>query len=316
MMAGFHRWKLRNLDVPQKLLVAVIVATVGGGYAAALANLFAQHSEADGKATIRLDDIASVWKNEGPKAVLSKLQDSLGMDDVIRRYHGSGGVTQWESVLDGSMKSMIVDKMVEDEGDSPPIQKRAEALRSMLKEWARLPEAKRKAAYEDGSAVNDDGFALFDPPANANKDEYSPVVKDTIQEYCVRCHKPGGVDAEAARYPLTDYKEVSKYLSVDTGMSLKALAMTSHVHLLGFSILFAMTGFLFSMTDFPWILRFLFVPLPLAAQVTEIACWWLAKVDVVFAKMIFYLGPVVGLGLAIQIMGILLDLIFRRRESF
>jgi hypothetical protein len=97
---------------------------------------------------------------------------------------------------------------------------------------------------------------------------------------------------------------------------MKALALTTHVHLLGFSVLFAMTGFLFSLTEFPWAMRLFFVPFTLAAQLVEIACWWLAKVDVVYAKMIFYLGPLVGLGLVVQSAGVLLDLLLRRRERF
>jgi hypothetical protein len=40
----------------------------------------------------------------------------------------------------------------------------------------------------------------------------------------------------------------------------------------------------------------------------------LSKVDVFYAKMIFYLGPLVGLGLFIQSTGVLFDLVFRRRE--
>jgi hypothetical protein len=61
-------------------------------------------------------------------------------------------------------------------------------------------------------------------------------------------------------------------------------------------------------------LRLIFVPLTLTAQLVEIACWWLAKADVVFAKAIFYLGPVVAVGLLVQAVGILVDLAFRRPE--
>jgi hypothetical protein len=94
----------------------------------------------------------------------------------------------------------------------------------------------------------------------------------------------------------------------------KSLALTTHVHLLGFSVLFAMTGFIFSLTDYPALVRILVAPTTLALQVAEIACWWLAKVDVFYAKAIFYLGPAVGTFLLIQIFGALLDLLIRRPE--
>jgi len=308
-----RRWKLRNLDAPQKLLVAVIVGTVLGGYVAALLNVFAQHSEADGKATVHLEEFLDVYKRDGLRSLIDKIQQSLGMEDVIRHYHGSGGGTLLQAALDSSMRSMILDKLTKEQGSkSPDVEKQAEQLRLMLIKWATLPEEVRKNAYEEGTPVNDDGLPVFDPPKPADADKVT-VVKDAIQSYCVGCHSPSG---EARQFPLVDYPAVAKYFVVDTGVSMKALALTTHVHLLGFSVLFAMTGFLFSLTEFPWAMRFVFVPFTLAVQLVEIACWWLAKVDVFYAKMIFYLGPLVGLGLFVQSAGVLFDLIVRRRERF
>lgn len=97
-------------------------------------------------------------------------------------------------------------------------------------------------------------------------------------------------------------------------MSYEKLALHTHVHLLGFSMLFAMTGFLFSLTSYPLWLRLPFVPWTLGFQVIEIACWWLAKVDIHAAQAIFYLGPVISIGLAVQILGTLFDLLFRRPD--
>jgi hypothetical protein len=307
-----RRWKLRNLDAPQKLLVGVIVGTVLGGYGAALLNVFAQHSEADRKATIRLDEFLETYKREGAFALVDKIQQSLGMEDVIRHYHGGGSGTAMQAALDTSMKTMILDKMVEEEGNTPEVSRQAERLRAMLIQWSNLPEDLRKSTYEEGTPVDDDGMPRFDPAALAGSDKVA-VVKDAFQNYCVRCHSQAG---EAKEFPLIDYASISRYCVVDTGVSLKALALTTHVHLLGFSVLFAMTGFLFSLTEFPWLVRLVFVPLTLAVQLVEIACWWLAKVDVFYAKMIFYLGPLVGLGLFVQSAGVLFDLLIRRRERF
>jgi hypothetical protein len=312
MSAGpVRRWKLRNLDIPQKLLVGVIVGTVLSGYLAALANVFAQHAQADGKSSIQLEQFLATYKSDGAVALISKIQNSLGMDDVIRHYHGTGGGTALQAALDGSMKSMIVDKLIE-QSDTPDNRKQAESLRQMLAQWSRLSPEMRKATYEEGTPVNDDGLPIFDPLKQASEDKVT-IIKDTLQDYCVRCHSPSG---EAKEFPLVDFPSVDKYCVVDNGVSMKALALTTHVHLLGFSVLFAMTGFLFSLTEFPWTMRLFFVPFTLAVQLVEIACWWLAKVDVFYAKMIFYLGPLVGLGLFVQSAGVLLDLLLRRRERF
>jgi len=310
-MPSVRRWKLRNLDAPQKLLVGVIVGTVLGGYAAALLNVFAQHAEADGRATIRLEEFLTVYKRDGLGSLVSKIQESLGMQDVVRYYHGTGGGTLLQVALDTSMKTIISDKMAQAEGNKPEVMERSEQLREMLIKWSYLPANLRKTSYDEGNPVDDDGLPNFDPQKQAG--DKVTVVKDTLQEYCVGCHSPSG---KVRQFPLNDYSAVDKYCVVDNGISMKALALTTHVHLLGFAVLFAMTGFFFSLTDFPWAMRLVFVPFTLAVQLIEIACWWLAKVDVFYAKMIFYLGPLVGLGLFVQTAGVLFDLVFRRRERF
>ena len=309
-----RRWKLRNLDAPQKLLVGVVVGTLLSGYLAALVNVFAQHANADGKTTIQVEQFLATYKRDGLKALVDNIQQSLGMDDVIRHYHGTGGGTALQAALDGTMKGMIVEKLTEKTPPTVEINKQAEGLRQMLIQWSLLPAEIRKTAYEEGTPVDDDGLPIFDPEKWANADK-TTVVQETLQEYCVRCHSPTSADEGARKLPLGDYASVNNYCMVDTGVSMKALALTTHVHLLGFSVLFAMTGFLFSMTEFPWAVRLVFVPFTLAMQLVEIACWWLAKVDVFYAKMIFYLGPLVGFGLLVQSAGVLFDLIFRRRET-
>src|SRR5262245_56255309 len=109
--APARRWKLRNLDVPQKLLVGVIVGTVLGGYLAALANVFTQHAEADGRSSIKIEQFLAVYKKDGLRALVDKIQQSLGIDDVVRHYHGTGGGTMLQAALDTSMRGMIEDKM-------------------------------------------------------------------------------------------------------------------------------------------------------------------------------------------------------------
>src|SRR5262245_45500511 len=112
--ARARRWKLRNLDIPQKLLAGVMVGFLLSASLAALLNVFAQHSEADGKSTIQLDQFLATYKREGFVALMDKIQKSLGMEDVVRHYHGTGSGTQFQAALEGSMKEMIKDKLIED----------------------------------------------------------------------------------------------------------------------------------------------------------------------------------------------------------
>jgi hypothetical protein len=94
-------------------------------------------------------------------------------------------------------------------------------------------------------------------------------------------------------------------------MSLAKLAQTTHVHLLGLAVLYGLTGLIFSFTSYSNRARVLFGPLPLVAQLGDIGCWWLARLDPVFAQAILITGGLVALGLAIHILGSLWDL-FRR----
>lgn len=317
-MAAPHRLTLRSLSFPQKLLVLTILATVGLGYLAALANLFSQVAGADGNQTVSLAEFGSVARERGLSALMGEIENSLGKDDVIRRYHGSGaGVTRLEAALNGTMKEKISEQLGSDGQIDDATGKLAEELRQTLIAFSKLDRPLRKQAYEDGVPTNDEGavdWAAFELVVNkkVNKKDakIQPLITETLSEYCVGCHKPGG-DSQAQSMPLETLEQVERYCVEDRGMSYPQLAMTTHVHLLGFSVLFAMTGFIFSLTSFPTVIRAIFTPWTLAFQIGEIACWWLAKSHVGFAVAIFYLGGLVGIGLLVQIGGSLIDLFAR-----
>jgi hypothetical protein len=62
---------------------------------------------------------------------------------------------------------------------------------------------------------------------------------------------------------------------------------------------------IFSFTSYPAIIRLVIAPLPLLAQVADIACWWLARTEApygtLFAQGIILTGSLVGLGLGLHI---------------
>jgi hypothetical protein len=75
--------------------------------------------------------------------------------------------------------------------------------------------------------------------------------------------------------------------------------------LLTFAVLWAATGLIFAFTSYPSSVRCLLAPIVLVAQVADIACWWLARLEPpvgpYFALAIMGTGAVVGLGLWAQI---------------
>jgi hypothetical protein len=163
------------------------------------------------------------------------------------------------------------------------------------------------------AAFDADRFALpGDWGDQALTDAYrdGPVVKikTLFNDRCVRCHANDGDDSKASQFPLETWEQIERYSRVDPGggrMSLEKLAQTTHAHLLSFSMLFMLTGVLFALTNYPAALRVFVAPLVLLAQVADIGCWWLARIDgrpgELFAQAIPITGAIVGSGLAIQI---------------
>jgi hypothetical protein len=86
---------------------------------------------------------------------------------------------------------------------------------------------------------------------------------------------------------------------------LAKLALSTHVHLLGFSVLYGLTGLTFALSAYPLWMRIIVSPAPLLLQVVDISFWWLARLDAplgpLFAQGIMGTGGLVALSLGAQI---------------
>jgi hypothetical protein len=138
-------------------------------------------------------------------------------------------------------------------------------------------------------------------------------IQTVLEKRCVRCHNiTNGTSAGDA--PLKTYENVKVYVDREyrgTGMSLKKLAQTTHIHLLGFAMLYSITGLIFACTSYPGWLRLLLAPLPLLAQMVDISCWWLARIDPAFTQVIMVTGGIVAGSLFLQIILSLFNLFGR-----
>jgi hypothetical protein len=135
-------------------------------------------------------------------------------------------------------------------------------------------------------------------------------VSRIMETRCARCHNPSSTGPEG-QIDLTRFEVVKAYAAPNAkhgGMSLSKLAQTTHVHLLGFSLLYGLTGLIFAFTSYPGLIRLVFGPFALAAQLADISCWWLARVDPFYAKMIVVTGGCVAIGLLVQILGSLFNM--------
>jgi hypothetical protein len=125
------------------------------------------------------------------------------------------------------------------------------------------------------------------------------TVKAIFDKNCVSCHSPGsGLQIPA----LTDFQDVRKVTEVDAGPSIAQLARVSHIHLFGISIIFLLTGAIFSLSETPVWLRVILVAFPYLAILADIGSWWLTKFDPVFGVVVVVGGAIMGLSMAGQIL--------------
>jgi hypothetical protein len=310
------RQRLTLLDLPliPRLVIALFLISVGIGYFSALVQLHFQAARA-GDLLPDMDDAARIYN--GDPHGKSQLERLL-TDDENLPFNGSGTMRPAFTSRSLGWKTAINRRAREDKAGLVQAEKdlRGDRDGERLGLVAWLQAGAPEDAYEK------DNFPL--PPELAkhpltekyknddNPDRAGLKVKLLIHERCYRCHKEGGQVSDA---PLESYQDVKAYCDVEArgrGMSLTKLAQTTHVHLLGFSMLYGLTGLIFAFTRYPGWMRALIAPLPLLAQVADISCWWLARFDPTFARVITVTGAIVGAGLFLHIV-LGLFALFRKR---
>jgi len=130
------------------------------------------------------------------------------------------------------------------------------------------------------------------------KREGYPQVAPILAKNCGTCHS-----AQSGLSSLASFEDVEKLTKTDTGSSLLQLARVSHIHLFGISIIFLMTGAIFSLSETPVSFRVAVVLMPYLAILMDIGSWWATKYfDPVFAYIVLIGGALMGLSMACQIL--------------
>lgn len=317
-------FSLRDLPTPAKLVVSCFLCAVGLGYFSAMVQLHLQHSSRSGDPLPTKSDVIEIfagWKvatdadKAEPKSKLQKL--ILGPIEGVA-FNGSGSMAAAFFSKDSEYKRAIKD----DPSIKESLDKERNSERTALDEWLKLPEPERQRAFETD---------LLAMPASLKGQPFSPEflgedkttikVKSLFEERCSRCHREGG---DAANFRLETYEEIAKYavipksVEIVDGMvrserqiGIEKLTQSTHAHLLSFAMLFSLTGLTFAFTSWNVKIRCLIAPLAVIAQVADVSCWWLARIDgvgPVFATAIIFTGTAVALGLIIQILGSLWDM--------
>ena len=311
MKVSPNRFLLRNLSLASRLVVAVFLVSVGIGYLSALVQLHLHHAR--------------------PGRLLP------GTDDAVTMYYGRTGMSQFERLLvvdegkpfngSGTMRQAFTTKSA---GWIGAISRRAKeknlSLRQAEEELRSEREGERLAVLDwlragaSRAAFEQDNHVLSAPLAKQTithqfvergADRTKRVkIATIVATRCARCHSESK-SGSAAECPLDTWEQIHEYCAVQTtdgGTSVKKLALTSHVHLLGLAMLYGMTGLILTLTTYPAWVRTLLGPLPIVAQVVDIGLWWLGRVDPLYAKAVVFAGGAAALGLVLQIGLSLFDL--------
>lgn len=315
------RFTLRQLPLPAKLVATAFLLTVGLGYSSAMVQMHFQHTKGDGAPMPMLDDVVEVFagkkkyvkpkEGEEPPPPVSKLEKLVMGPTKGVPFNGSGSMAA--AFFDRSPDYRQAVRL-----DKSKVDAEREGERRILQLWINAAETERRTAYDtDRFAVPSDKVPTAITEKFLHDDRSSYKVKSILADRCVTCHGDGG---EQANFPLESYAQLMKYMEVpaaaeatvqegelvrsDRQISKEKLAQSTHAHLLSFAMLFSLTGIIFAFTSYPGIVRGLLGPLVLVAQVADVSCWWLARLDgpgPYFAMCIILTGGTVGLGLCAQI---------------
>jgi hypothetical protein len=306
------RFTLRDLPLPARLTLAVMLISIGIGYVSALIQLHFQHSMPGSLLPTGDDAVRTFHGATGPKP-LSRIQVLLEADENLP-FTGSGQMSaafttraesRWKKDIERKAKAL---KKTDDlAAAEQALRAERDGERLALLAWVEAGASKED--YQNNRFELPEQLAKRPITQKFAQEPGVVKIKEIIDLRCARCHAPDGEDPKAANFPLNDYQKLLPFVTPKEGataMSLDKLAQTTHVHMLGFSMLYGITGLIFAYTSLPFFIRLLIAPLPLVIQVFDIACWWLARLEgdtgILFAKCIPITGGIVALGLLLHLL--------------
>ncbi len=310
---------LRDLPLAARLTLALFLVSIGIGYVSALVNLHFQSASPGEPMPTDADVVADYHGKTGT----SQLERLLTANASLP-FNGQGSMRSaftkrkaggWEKAVKNKAKEMNKGRDVPLDPDNSAdreviekeVQRDLDGERLAVIGW--IHDGTKKDPYEDDHFPLTGDLAKLPITAKFADEENGQrfaKVKSILDVRCVRCHSSsaGGAGSE---YPLETYEDVSGYTKSEgpSGKSLTKLALTTHVHLLGFAMMYGLTGLVLAFSSYPRALRVLLCPLPLLAQLVDIAFWWLARIEAPlgpqFAMAIRISGGVVGGALFLQI---------------
>ncbi|MCS6977733.1 MAG: DUF1682 domain-containing protein [Gemmatales bacterium] len=309
MSEANRTFSLCCLPAPTRCVLAVFLIVISCGYFSGLVQLHFQHAS-PGNLLPDSADVVRVYHGEPKSEPKSKLQQLLEADESLP-FNGTGTMRPAFTTKSERRWKENLAKL------SPEEQKKLlaerEGERQALLDWLR--QGAPKEAYDKDELKLSKPLVITEDYIVGDKDAEGRAtqvrITSIITDRCVRCHQESGADKDAEKYPLDEWQHLEKYLKVEEGpgpMELAKLAQTTHVHLIGFTMMYGLTGLIFSLTQWPTWIRVVLAPWPMFWQAVDIALWWLARLDPLAAQAILVTGALVAGGFGLQVLGSLLDL--------
>jgi hypothetical protein len=356
MSSPTPRFTLRDLPLPAKLVVSTFLISVGLGYLWAMAQIHFKHAS-PGRPMPGIDDLVArfsgkPWPLEpkpavpaedvkaparevdaGPKVPGIKLQTMIEWRCVS--CHGPDGAENDKLLnsYDLLMKYLKVDAqfpkgqlhrvLTNEAGRAGTFggENMVHAFFEKTDDWVKKAGDKQQALIRRGEAERAAFVAWVEAgaPLEQYKADASPLpnpatemdIPEELRTQAIPLPKKAPTD----KAPPVDKWKVAK----GKQLGVEALTQSTHAHLLTFSLLWAATGLVFAFTSYPGVIRCTLAPIVLVAQVIDVACWWLARLDEggpYFAIAILGTGAVVGLGLMLQIVLSLFNMYGGKGKAF
>jgi hypothetical protein len=149
-----------------------------------------------------------------------------------------------------------------------------------------------------GNAPSRERRLIIDWAADgADKTQYETTIKPVIENRCMRCHD--GSKAGAPKFG--SYEALAEFAKPDTGMSLATLVSVSHIHLFGMTFIFFIMGTIFSHAYVrPVWFKSTVIAIPFVMMITDVASWYLTKLNAQFAWIIIASGALMGMSFTFQ----------------
>lgn len=316
------RFTLRDLPLPAKLVVSAFLLAVGLGYFSALVQLHFKHSSMAGSPLPTPNDVIerfSHYREFDGKYPKSKIEEIVS-GDPAGAFSKANMTPAFFGESDKAYKKVA--NLPKDDPKRAKLDAERTGERDALIAFINTPTDQRKALF-DADAMEMPENLKGKPITEEFVENGKLKVKFLLEERCARCHKEGeqspnlndwkALEENITPPPQEKYESGGKtWVNSPKTMTLDGLTQSTHAHLLSFAVLFALTGLTYSFTSHPGLLRGVLAPVVLVAQVADVSCWWLARLDLpygpMFALAIMGTGGVVGLGLSLQIVLSLFDM--------